>query len=126
MKATLLLFIFILLVACAAEMKRTPTHYSALSSNASPKIYQNPTEIVVTLPTGRRKAIPSRSLWQYSGSTPEGAIFKSTNLPFMLRDANTHEAYLVISNSKLVGFYLPGEQAFVQIEQPIALLLEEK
>ena len=37
---------------------------------------------------------------------------------FTIEGANMHEAYLVLREGRVVGFYLPGERAFSALEPP--------
>lgn len=46
------------------------------------------------------------------GEVVHGKVYRSKDSVFFLRGANTHEAYLVIKDKRLVGFYLPGDKAW--------------
>jgi hypothetical protein len=57
--------------------------------------------------------------WDLVGEVAHGKVYKSKDSVFFLQGANSHEAYLVISGVKLVGFYLPGEKAWSPLDPPI-------
>lgn len=54
--------------------------------------------------------------WDYVGEVSHGRVFRSKDSVFSLQGANSHEAYLVVRDKKLVGFYLPGEKSWSALE----------
>jgi hypothetical protein len=64
--------------------------------------------------TGTQVFIGTR--WDYVGDVSYGKVYRSKDTVFFLRGANTHEAYLVIKDNKLLGFYLPGDKAWSPLE----------
>jgi hypothetical protein len=65
--------------------------------------------------------IPGGSRWMLVGTVEEGDVYRRTDGPFVIHGANAHEAYLVVTNNRVVGFYLPGEGTFAPAAQPEAL-----
>jgi hypothetical protein len=55
------------------------------------------------------------------GLLPQGQVFRPVGTVFTIEGANMHEAFLVIQDARLVGFYLPGEHAFAPLETGIEL-----
>ncbi|HVN97529.1 MAG TPA: hypothetical protein VMT62_13960 [Syntrophorhabdaceae bacterium] len=58
------------------------------------------------------------------GTVSEGEVYKSKDQVLTVECSNIHEAYLVVSQGSLVGFYLPVEKGFVKLPEPIALNIE--
>ena len=52
------------------------------------------------------------STWRQTGVIPDGDVYKIENRVFTVEARHVHEAYLVVRDRSLVGFYLPVEQAF--------------
>jgi hypothetical protein len=75
----------------------------------------------IELPSGVHRSLLSGSRWRHVGTLSEGEVFRSEDSVFTIVGANTHEAYLVISDERLVGFYLPGERAYSALTAPLAL-----
>jgi hypothetical protein len=63
--------------------------------------------------------------WDQVGTISEGDVLRSKDQVLTLECSNIHEAYLVMSGDKLIGFYLPFEKGFVPHSPPIALPLEQ-
>lgn len=74
--------------------------------------------------TGYSRGIKAGSQWEHIGSVPQGQVFKPHKQVFTLEGAHMHEAYLVVSNSRLVGFYLPAEGGFSSLKQTLAISLD--
>ena len=45
---------------------------------------------------------------------------------FTVQTRRQGEAYLVASSGKLVGFYLPGELAYLPLNRPVTLPVEKR
>jgi len=63
--------------------------------------------------------------WQLVGSVAEGDVFRSKNQTLTLECSNIYEAYLVVREGHLVGFYLPVQKGFVGIAEPVQLPLKQ-
>ena len=59
--------------------------------------------------------------WEYIGTIEQGEVYKTKDQIVTVRGSNTFEAYLVISEEQIVGFYLPIEKGFVKISKPIKI-----
>jgi hypothetical protein len=62
--------------------------------------------------------------WNLAGMIREGEIFKSSEQILTLECSNVHEAYLVVANSSIVGFYLPVEKGFVGLTKPMKITIQ--
>ena len=113
-----------LLIACAAEIRRTPTQFKA-STDAAMLVLER--DISVTPASGDPATLRAGSTWVHVGHVPQGPVYAVKNDVFMVRGRNAHEAQCVISDGgKLIGFFLPVERAFVPVESQVQLPINRK
>ncbi|SOZ22824.1 conserved hypothetical protein [Cupriavidus taiwanensis] len=79
----------------------------------------------VQLDTGYSRTLPERSVWSRMGRVPQGDIYRPIGTIFTIEGRQVHEAYLVIRDKTLVGFYLPGEQNYSPLSTAVPLDLGE-
>lgn len=75
------------------------------------------------LPTGYQREIRKGSLWRSAGSIPQGEVLRPVGTVFTIEGRQVHEAWLVLSDQKLVGFYLPGDQAYSALKSPLPMIV---
>jgi hypothetical protein len=61
------------------------------------------------------RTLRSGSRWTLVGGIAQGLVYRPDGGVLTVEGANVHEAYLVVSGTELVGFYLPVEKAFVTL-----------
>jgi hypothetical protein len=64
--------------------------------------------------------------WDFVGTIPEGEIYKPRDQVLTIEASHVYEAYLVLSNDSLIGFYLPVEGSFAALPSPRKLPIEVK
>ena len=74
--------------------------------------------------TGYARQVKQDSQWVRIGSIAQGDVYKPHQDVFTLEGAHIHEAYWVVKNSLLVGFYLPFEQGFSALKQPVPVTFQ--
>ncbi|MBB3010268.1 hypothetical protein [Cupriavidus alkaliphilus] len=79
----------------------------------------------VQLDTGYSRTLPERSVWSRVGRVPQGDVYRPIGTIFTIEGRQVHEAYLVIRDKTLVGFYLPGEQNYSPLSTAVPLNLGE-
>ena len=62
--------------------------------------------------------------WDFVGTIPEGEVYKPRDQVLTIEASHVYEAYLVLSNNSLVGFYLPVERAFAALPNPRKLPID--
>jgi len=77
--------------------------------------------VKIELPTYYTRGIRSGSSWRLIGSIHEGDVYRPIDSVFTIEGKHDHEAYLVISNNTLQGFYLPVQQTFSPMEKKLIL-----
>lgn len=92
------------------EVVRAPADFVALSQAQARRIViVRPAEI--TLESGYRRTINAGVVLLEVGIVSAGHVFKPVNTVFTVEGKHMHEAYLVLRNERVVGFYLPVEKA---------------
>jgi hypothetical protein len=109
------------IAACAADLERLDVRFSSYSEDAQPRVLRIPKAVTLTPSTGYSETLRAGSTWERTGAIPQGEVYRPVRTVFSVEGANRHEAYLVISADRIVGFYLPGEEAFAPLPQPVPL-----
>lgn len=109
-----------LLAACASDVYREPT---AFRPAAAPGALMRVTRSAEATPvTGYTRTLKAGSVWRHVGRIPEGRVYEIQNDVFMVAGRHMHEAHCVVAGtSRLVGFFLPVEEAFVPLTAPVEL-----
>ncbi|PFH12523.1 hypothetical protein BCF11_5008 [Collimonas sp. PA-H2] len=111
------------LTACAPMVATAPAKI-ALTAQTQPARQIRILKMAhVTLDTGYQRDIPLDSIWRYAGDVPQGQVFRPVKSVFTIEGRQVHEAYLVISDAALVGFYLPGESNYSALSNRVLLTI---
>jgi len=111
--------------ACAFNL--TDVHYSpaVLTAETSPQEYVLRQDVRVDrAPCNYDRKLRSGTHWVPVGSVPEGRVFKLRDQVLTIECSNVFEAYPVVHNAALVGFYLPVEKGLVKLPEPVPLVVE--
>jgi hypothetical protein len=108
-----------LALACP-DVIRNKVVYTPLPGDDAPMITVKEHMRVVGQ-AGDGQHLPAGSKWKRVGSIEAGEVYKRADGPFIVESQNAHEAYLVVTNGRIVGFYLPGESAFAPVSQAVPL-----
>jgi hypothetical protein len=73
--------------------------------------------------TGYSRTLLAGSRWVAVGRLPQGTVYRRLDGVFSIEGRHVHEAYLVVKESALHGFYLPGEANFSPLSPPVSLTL---
>jgi len=104
-----------LLAACAAEVQHSPSAAPAMAAGTSPRSFQLASDLKIDLQTGYTRTLKRDWNWIPLGVIAQGEVFKPEGQVLTVEGANVHEAYIVVVNGTLVGFYLPVEKAYVAL-----------
>jgi hypothetical protein len=74
--------------------------------------YVLPRKLRVRSQGGRTRAIVADTTWAEHGTIAQGTVYRPVDSVFRVYAFKAVEAYLVVSDGKVVGFWLPAEQAF--------------
>ncbi|MFJ1298867.1 hypothetical protein ACILG0_02810 [Pseudomonadota bacterium AL_CKDN230030165-1A_HGKHYDSX7] len=81
-------------------------------------------EVVAALSGGAVQTLAAGSQWRRVGATVQGDVYRPIGRTFTLQGSRQVEAWLVSARGKLVGFYLPHEQAYASLKTPVVLPVE--
>lgn len=99
------------LTACAT-VHHSPSRLQAraASAQAAPRVLAK--EVGITLDTGYERTLKAGSRWRAAGTVDQGDVYRPVGDVFTIEGANIHEAWLVVRDGTLVGFYLPAEHGY--------------
>ena len=80
----------------------------------------------IVLDSGYERQVARGTEFVELGRVEQGHVFKPTSTVFTVEGAHMHEAYPVLRESRIVGFYLPVEKAFSPLSRPVPLQLEKQ
>ena len=121
-----LLFLFLLINACAFDVVRidqTPVHFRADTEHCRNFILKD--QINFTVGPGYKRTLKQGTRWICTGAIEQGSVFKTMDQVLTIEASNIYEANIVVTNQTLIGFYLPVEQSFYDIGKPQKLAIEE-
>ena len=101
-----------LLAACATSVHTAPASFTAGTSAAGPQTLQLTQIAYLKLATGYARELPAGSRWTKVGAVAEGTVYQRQDGVFTVEGRQVHEAYLVVRDGVVHGFYLPGDGAF--------------
>jgi hypothetical protein len=104
----------LIVVGCASEVVRSGVAFEPAGAKSRRTIEMS--GLVTVMQATYQRSILTGSRWERAGSVPQGEVYRPIGTVFTIEGANTHEAYLVIRDNQLVGFYLPGERAYAPLE----------
>ena len=115
-------FLSILVNGCAFDIvnvKQIPTQMKPVQLIKDSFVLAS--EVDVSLDTTYSSKLKSGTVWSYVGTISEGDVFKTKDQVLTIEGSNIFEAYIVVLSTKLVGFYLPVENTFSPIGDPLKL-----
>jgi hypothetical protein len=125
--AALFLIIFSLFVfSCAfdlAHVKYNNANFIGCKNNCR-EIHVKQEVQLNNLPCNYNRVIKKDTVWQQVGVISEGKVFKPLNQSFTVECSNIFEAYLVMDDTRLNGFFLPVQDGFVALKNPVQIPLE--
>lgn len=113
--------LFACLAGCASQVRHEPLTFTPAASAGYQSLKTMAQAANIVLDTGYNRSLRAGSQWIHVGTVSQGDVYKSYKDVFTLEGAHIHEAYLVISDGQLVGFYLPVERGYSPIGQKVRL-----
>jgi hypothetical protein len=114
------------LAACAPEVVRVPiVPLSEATAKGHAEAIVLARHALVRTGTGYDRVLAVGTRWRFAGEIPQGAVYRATQGVFTLEGANIHEAYLVLRDDLLVGFYLPVERAYSPLKDTVQLSIRK-
>ena len=117
------LLVVVLVSGCAfdlADVKYAPAQFQSMTEAG--RAFTLSTNMKLTgMPCGYGRELRKNTRWESSGSMAQGEVFRSRDQILTLECSNVYEAYLVVRDGRLMGFFLPVQQGFVGLAEPVVL-----
>lgn len=107
-----------------ADVRFLPTEMHSSATSARAITLAEDVELS-QLPCGYSRKLRKGTRWNPAGEIPKGTIYRSRDQSLTLECSNVYEAYLVVSEDRLIGFYLPVEKGFVAVSDPVRLSIQQ-
>ena len=109
------------LAGCAPAVRSVPVQIGVAERANSPPDLHFTAPLPLRLETGYSRLIPAESHWVSVGRVSEGLVYRPVDIVFSIEGQQVHEAWLVVRNSALQGFYLPAEARYSSLTAPVPL-----
>ena len=113
-----------LVAACAPMVTSQPATLDTAPA-AGPQDLRLAAPTTLTLPTGYQRTLGTAVTWRSVGRLPQGRVYRPVDSVFTIEGQQVHEAWLVVDETRLVGFYLPGESRYSPLDTPVRLPMGE-
>jgi hypothetical protein len=113
-------------LSCAFDVvrvKQIPTQLEPVNAYQDQWILTK--DIKVKLGTGYSRTLKAGTAWNLVGKTEYGDVYRTKDQILTVEGSNIYEAFIVVSDGYLVGFYLPAEQTFSPISSKKLLAIEK-
>ena len=108
---------------CAATVSVVEVQLAPHQSDRMVHRFELRQPVAVKLSTGYSRELSAGSKWQSVGTLPQGTVYRPINTVFSIEGRHVHEAYLVVKENELNGFFLPGESRYSPLSPPLPLTL---
>ncbi len=120
------LLIIGLTFSCAFDVVRVKQEPAQFEPNASEQDeWTLGQDVNVSLNTGYKRKLKAGTRWHCIGKIENGDVYKTKDQILTVEGSNIYEAYIVVSERYLVGFYLPGNQTFSPLSSKELLPIEK-
>jgi len=117
---------FGLTYSCAFDVvrvKQEPAHFEPISSDQD--AWTLAQDVKISLDTGYNRKLKAGTRWDLIGKIENGDVYKTNDQILTVEGSNIYEAYIVVSEGLLVGFYLPAKHTFSPLSKKKPLLIEK-
>ena len=112
-------------MGCASEVTRVPSQLTAISPADSVKVVLTGADVEIRLDTSYIRSLKHGSAWIPIGKLSQGVVYKPVDTILTVEGAHIYEAYIVVEEERLTGFYLPVEKAFTPVSHKPLLKFSE-
>ncbi|MGF6976542.1 hypothetical protein QFZ94_004992 [Paraburkholderia sp. JPY465] len=115
----------LVLSACAPAIPVQRTEFTSFTTARQQQRFRIAMPVALQLTTGYSRQLKEGSVWRPVGEVPQGLVLRPIDGIFTIEGRQVHEAYLVVKENNLVGFYLAGESHFSPLKPSQPILLEK-
>jgi len=87
--------------------------------------FQLKSDVNVELGTGYQRTLYKGTKWHHVNTIFQGDIYKTDDQVLTVEGSNIFEAFIVVSNSKLVGFFLTAEETYSPLSTAKLIVMEK-
>ena len=109
------------LSACAPAVRSSPATMARLDAASAAADIRFTAPLNLSFGTGYSRQIPAGTQWRAAGRLPEGTVYRPIDHVFTVEGQQVHEAWLVIRDGAIQGFYLAAEERYAPLEPPVTL-----
>jgi len=124
-RSAFLVMALLAITACAPTIPTAPSTITLAQPTTTTHRIQLQSEVPLKLDTGYTRTLASKSVWSRIGRVPQGDVYRPVGTIFTIEGRQVHEAYLVIQDKRLLGFYLPGEQNYSPLSTAVPMTFGE-
>lgn len=117
--------VLLLAAGCASEVTRQTIDAPVVAPQAG-KRFTLSQPASFRLDSGYGRTVPTNAEFVGVGRIAQGLVFRPIDIVLTVEGKHMHEAYAVVRDDTLVGFYLPVEKAFSPLSQTTPFLLIER
>ena len=70
----------------------------------------------------KASALKAGTTWKQVGTIEQGVVYRTKDQVVIVNSFDVHEAYIVVRDARVVGYYLPVERAYIAVEPVLARL----
>jgi hypothetical protein len=105
--------------ACAVPVRQIQLEQPLVAKSGSSFILNQ--DVECSIGTGYGRTLRGGTRWELFGSVNSGEVYRSPDQVLTVEGYNVHEAYLIVKDEWLVGFYLPVEKTFTPVSKTVHL-----
>lgn len=111
--------------ACASEVRRQPAELAGTMPAAATHLRLSQ-DVELRLDSGYTRSLARDTGFAVAGRIAQGLVLRPVATVLTVEGKHMHEAYVVVRDARLVGFYLPVERAYSPLSQTVPFPLVEK
>ena len=115
--------LLIQVAGCAATVTAVDAHLAPHHTGQAAQRFELRQSVAFRLSTGYSRELPAGSQWLSVGTLPQGTVYRPLNTVFSIEGRHVHEAYLVVKENALQGFFLPGESRYSPLTPSLPLTI---
>ena len=109
----------LLLAGCATQVQQI--RLSQPITLATGSHFELTADANCSITTGYRRTLHQGTHWEQFGSIDAGDVYRSSEQTLTVEGTNVYEAYIVVRDSLLLGFYLPVERTYTPASKQVSL-----
>lgn len=101
-------------LATACSVTQIPVT-EGITSDANESVVILHAPVVIELDHAKPVLLRAETSWARIGEIPQGTVYKTADQLIVVESFNTRQAYIVVNEERVVGYFLPVENSFVKV-----------